>query len=546
MSASAFVVVVAAALSFGATLSLGACGDTGSGAADDAAADASAPPDVDDVAPETLPDDADEDTRGLVGPDTAEDADDADGADDVEPDDVDTDDADAVDAADADVEDASDADPDADTATDADAGVPDVDISVLTCISDCGDRTCGDDGCGGSCGECGDGLACDGGTCVCVPRCADAEACGQDDGCGGVCATCDDGDVCTTDHCADGDVCVGEPRRALPPLVLGEEVSVTGDTSHRPDDFAAADCPAGAPGPDAEHRFELAERRAVRFALASEAATPLLHTRGACGDASSACAPGDALAAFFDPGVHHVIVDAEGAGDIGAYTLSALLVPHVVGMTPGAVTATLTVSALASDHWTRDLCDPGQVLVGLVGHLARAADESGQPTFYYPAMMRVSARCADYHATTADAGATYTGAADAPSLQLPWRGKEDDPALLGDKPEARCPEGQVVTGIRVKTGLITAGVNEVPHIRRVVLSCAPLRVDGDDADGVWLMTGQTTIVGIGNNSGAPSDTLLCPLGSVATGIDTLDGPVVQGLGIVCTAAEPTFEVAPAP
>ena len=34
------------------------------------------------------------------------------------------------------------------------------------CIPNCADKTCGDDGCGGSCGECGDGLGCEGGVCV--------------------------------------------------------------------------------------------------------------------------------------------------------------------------------------------------------------------------------------------------------------------------------------------------------------------------------------------------------------------------------------------
>ncbi len=40
------------------------------------------------------------------------------------------------------------------------------------CVPDCGDRECGDDGCGGSCGECGPGFQC-GPAGACVSMCAD-------------------------------------------------------------------------------------------------------------------------------------------------------------------------------------------------------------------------------------------------------------------------------------------------------------------------------------------------------------------------------------
>ncbi len=77
-------------------------------------------------------------------------------------------------------------------------------VVEFLCAPDCGDRECGDDGCGGSCGECPDGAPCEGGVCACVPWCVDME-CG-DDGCGGSCGTCPPGF-----HCDDGD-CVCEPQ----------------------------------------------------------------------------------------------------------------------------------------------------------------------------------------------------------------------------------------------------------------------------------------------------------------------------------------------
>lgn len=56
------------------------------------------------------------------------------------------------------------------------------------CVSECEDRECGDDGCGGSCGTCkGCGYECQWGTCE-FSACDDLE-CG-DDGCGGSCGQC--------------------------------------------------------------------------------------------------------------------------------------------------------------------------------------------------------------------------------------------------------------------------------------------------------------------------------------------------------------------
>ena len=43
--------------------------------------------------------------------------------------------------------------------------------------------------CGERCGECSEGTICESGRCVCTPQCA-GKVCGADDGCGGVCAPC--------------------------------------------------------------------------------------------------------------------------------------------------------------------------------------------------------------------------------------------------------------------------------------------------------------------------------------------------------------------
>ena len=70
--------------------------------------------------------------------------------------------------------------------------------AAAPCVPDCEGRSCGDDGCGGTCGACADGLTCDAaGLCACVPDCED-RACGED-GCGGSCGGCAPGLVCGPD-----------------------------------------------------------------------------------------------------------------------------------------------------------------------------------------------------------------------------------------------------------------------------------------------------------------------------------------------------------
>ncbi len=85
----------------------------------------------------------------------------------------------------------------------ADAGM-DAGIDVAgpdTCVPLCSGRSCGDNGCGGSCGTCASGTQCDplSGHCVCVPVCAGRE-CGADQ-CGGECGTCPTNSACASGHC---------------------------------------------------------------------------------------------------------------------------------------------------------------------------------------------------------------------------------------------------------------------------------------------------------------------------------------------------------
>jgi len=113
------------------------------------------------------------------------------------------------------------------------------------CVAKCQDKTCGNDGCGGSCGtctrdqvcdagqcvetcvgtcvskgwECGEVCGetcgqcptqhfCDEGICICSPNCGDNE-CGQD-GCGGYCGACPSSDECIQGQCVCQPGCQGK------------------------------------------------------------------------------------------------------------------------------------------------------------------------------------------------------------------------------------------------------------------------------------------------------------------------------------------------
>ncbi len=72
---------------------------------------------------------------------------------------------------------------------------------TVRCVPNCGGHNCGDDGCGGSCGNCAADSRCDNGAC-CVGSCAGRE-CG-DNGCGHSCGGCPAGVACENGTCGGG------------------------------------------------------------------------------------------------------------------------------------------------------------------------------------------------------------------------------------------------------------------------------------------------------------------------------------------------------
>ena len=124
--------------------------------------------------------------------------------------------------------------------------------------TNCDGKDCGDDGCGGTCGQCPEGQwECDEGSCVCVPACEDKE-CGPD-GCGGSCGGCqgeqdaclDGACVCQSDcegkecgadgcgsscgQCQDGFLCLEDTCQPEPGIVVITEIFK--DPTEVPDDL---------------------------------------------------------------------------------------------------------------------------------------------------------------------------------------------------------------------------------------------------------------------------------------------------------------------
>ena len=75
-------------------------------------------------------------------------------------------------------------------------------ICIIPCEVNCDGRECGDDGCGGSCGLCPDAAPlCADGICAfdCTPDCQ-GKSCGND-GCEGSCGECEEGKDCVASNC---------------------------------------------------------------------------------------------------------------------------------------------------------------------------------------------------------------------------------------------------------------------------------------------------------------------------------------------------------
>ncbi|MDF3042366.1 MAG: hypothetical protein K0Q71_5072 [Thermomicrobiales bacterium] len=78
-----------------------------------------------------------------------------------------------------------------------------------TCRPNCVERTCGNDGCGGSCGACGTDQVCHGGTC-CVPESRSASCAGR---CGTWTNNCGQSVTCAA--CATGQQCLSNGSCAV-------------------------------------------------------------------------------------------------------------------------------------------------------------------------------------------------------------------------------------------------------------------------------------------------------------------------------------------
>ena len=254
----------------------------------------------------------------------------------------------------------------ADVATAPDGGVDTAPVDV--CQPDCGARVCGDDGCGGTCGACGDGEACsaDGACEPCTPSCT-LRFCGGD-GCGGSCGECADNERCTGlgfcdcirqcegRVCGD-DGCGGSCGRCD----FGWTCSEAGAC----EEPCVPDCSAGCCGDDG--CGHACADRCTAVGLSCDPATCACDGEGPCGEAPAlaSCAP--------------VEPPPNGAEAIARYILDGYAVPLWCPTDDGGQVRDLTVFALdAADaqlfmfgevHGTNEL---GPLSASIMEHLVRS------------------------------------------------------------------------------------------------------------------------------------------------------------------------------
>ena len=89
------------------------------------------------------------------------------------------------------------------------------------CLVDCEAKECGDDGCGGSCGNCPLYHSCSSGRCICTPQCS-GKSCGPDS-CGASCGTCPPGWQCEGGQCSCKPQCAG---KACGPAGCGQSCGI--------------------------------------------------------------------------------------------------------------------------------------------------------------------------------------------------------------------------------------------------------------------------------------------------------------------------------
>jgi len=369
-----------------------------------------------------------------------------------------------------------------------------------------------------------------------------------DEAAGGICvdgdapdgSVCDDMSVCTIqDGCVAGQ-CGGVPRRSFVMPQLGNEAVLTGNTIGSANDFTAS-CGDGAASPDHEYTFSVTENdRAYRFSTANGDYDTVLHLRQGCEDASFACNDDSTgtyseLAAWLQPGQYNIVVDGKGAFSAGNYELHAAPIPHTIGVLLNDSTSQFTAGDGGGASDVLDKCPAGKVLVGLtVRHTL-------QGSYYYPAMARMAAICADYDVTMA-ADKSYSGnVVGGTNLQLPWRGTLTDPAHIGSQQTATCPPGTMVVGFSGYQAYQESQTNS-SHFRKLTLACAPMATAGNDVDGVTFTPGTDSWSNsVGDSDGCVSglgcsntiNKITCPAGSIASGIVTASGEIVHEFGLRC-------------
>ena len=203
--------------------------------------------------------------------------------------------------------------------------------------ANCGDKVCGPDGAGGSCGECGMDEACnaDGQCEECLWQC-EGKGCG-DNGCGGVCGTCDEGTLCDAESaCVDpatipGNTCETAIAVAEAPTELtGSTEFATNETGTEAEQCEGIGAVGGGSN---DHIYAFTPTETAKYEITLTGFDSALYVTTACGD-STTCLGGDeqiggtateTVNLSLEAGTaYYIVVDGwnNGGNAAGAYTLN--------------------------------------------------------------------------------------------------------------------------------------------------------------------------------------------------------------------------------
>jgi hypothetical protein len=192
-------------------------------------------------------------------------------------------------------------------------------------------------------------------------------------------------------------------------------------------------------------------------------------------------------------------IDAPPPADVAANPASAITLDGQV--------ESARVGSTGAGMPYRDLCPPGEVVIGYQGTQGRS------PTM--PWLQAIQAQCGSLAVGPGPGYAITT----APGTWLPLRGMSG--GVSWSRP---CPSSQVVVGFEGRSS---------GYVDQLALRCAPLTITGGPGSHVVSRGLITTTAPTDSNSGSPFAPIDCPAGQIAVGSNVTADNYPRSFGLFC-------------